>query len=530
MPARCVIILNLQPSRPNKFSPLTSALRAKNLPSKTCAIIAPFITRGNGVKKTIQGVDIEQAISLARETLKDDKKLSPASRATFELLLLLVTLLWNSISVNSRNSSLPPSQDPNRDKTPQAKGKRKPGGQPGHNGVTLAPVDEPDTVRELRCDRRTLPKGKRYRKVGVEKRQVFDIEFRRLVTEYQAEVLEDEQGKRYVAPFPDGVSRPAQYGQALKAHAVYLSQYQLLPYDRIREYFHDQLGIPLSAGSLFNFNQEAYNKAQGFEQWVKQKLTNAALAQADETGINIDGKRRWLHCVSNDQLTLLHAHTARGGAATREMGVLPHFQGVLCHDHWKAYYQYDCTHALCNAHHLRELQKAHEQEGQQWPLRMQELLTRARQETEDAGGQLLPKRVRYWRRRYRACLGEADKECPPPDESQRNGKRGRLKRSPARNLLERLRDYENDVLRFMEVRFVPFTNNLAENDLRMTKVQQKISGCFRSLEGAQIFCRLRSYLSTARKQGMRGSDALTMLLDGKTPPFMMDENNSSSDQ
>ena len=197
---------------------------------------------------------------------------------------------------------------------------------------------------------------------------------------------------------------------------------------------------------------------------------------------------------------------------------------MLCHDHWKPYYHYACTHALCNAHHLRELEGAWEQDHQQWAKKMQVLLTELSKAVEDAGGCLPPDEAKRWRLRYRRLLKKAEIECPPPDESQRKGKRGRLKRSKARNLLERLRDFEQDVLRFMEVESVPFTNNQGENDLRMTKVQQKISGCFRSMDGAKIFCRVRSYLSTCRKQGMTATQALTLLFQGKHPSFMkMDE-------
>ena len=202
------------------------------------------------------------------------------------------------------------------------------------------------------------------------------------------------------------------------------------------------------------------------------------------------------------------------------MDILPGFTGVLCHDHWKPYYQYDCTHALCNAHHLRELERAWVQDQQQWAKDMQRLLLDIHHAVEAAGGCLPSDEAAVWRQRYRARLDQAEDECPPPDERHRQGKRGRLKRSKARNLLERLRAFEGDVLRFMEMAIVPFTNNQSENDLRMTKVHQKISGCFRSLEGAKIFCRVRSYLSTCRKQGMTATDALTRLFQGKPPPFM----------
>ena len=426
----------------------------------------------------IEDIDVDSAINSVKELLKQESDLSPALRSALEVLLALVTLLLNRITLNSKNSSKPPSTDPNRKKSSKkGKSDRKPGGQKGHNGTTLEPVDDPDEVTEIKIDRRSLPKGPQYQEAGYETRQVIDVDIARFVTEYRAQVLEDDQGNRFVASFPDGVNRPVQYGLSLKANAVYMSQHQLIPYDRIRDHFHDQMHIPVSAGSVFNFNQEAYDRLEPFEQWAKTELAKSMLLHADETGINIGGKRHWLHCASNHSMTLFYPHAKRGTEAMDEMSILPLFKGTLCHDHWKPYYRYDCIHALCNAHHLRELERAWEQDHQQWAKEMRALLIEIAKAVEGTGGRLPPDEAKRWRRRYRRLLKKAETECPPPDESQREGKRGRLKRSKARNLLERLRDFEPDVLRFMEVEGVPFTNNQGENDLRMTKVQQKISGC-----------------------------------------------------
>jgi transposase len=469
----------------------------------------------------IDSIDVDSAINSVKELLKKESDLSPALRSALEVLLILVTLLLNRITLNSKNSSKPPSTDPNRKKSgKQGKSDRKPGGQKGRNGTTLEQVDDPDEVTELKVDRRTLPKGPQYQEVGHEIRQVIDIDISRFVTEYRAQILEDNQGNRFVACFPEGVNRAVQYGVNLKANAVYMSQYQLIPYDRIRDHFQDQMHIPVSAGSVFNFNKDAYDRLESFGQWAKTQLAHSDLMHADETGINIGGKRHWLHCASNASLTWFYPHAKRGTEAMDEMGILPFFNGVLCHDHWKPYYHYECIHVLCNVHHLRELERAWEQDHQQWAKQMQALLIDIAKAVEDAGGRLPPDETERWRQAYRKLLEKAQTECPAPDESQRKGKRGRLKRSKARNLLERLRDFEQDVLRFVDLESVPFTNNQGENDLRMTKVQQKISGCFRSMEGARIFCRVRSYLSTCRKQGMTATHALTLLFQGKNPDFM----------
>jgi len=471
----------------------------------------------------IENIDVDAAITTAKDLLEKENDLSPALKSAMNILLILVGLLLNRATLNSKNSSQPPSSDPHRKKTLKTKaGANKPGGQNGHPGRTLDSVADPDEITEIKVDRRTLPKGHQYRDAGFEIRQVIDIECARLVTEYRAQVLEDEQGHRWVARFPEGVNRPVQYGLGLKAHAVYMSQFQLIPYDRVRDHFQDQMQLPISAGSVFNFNREAYDQLATFEQWAKDRLARSGLMHADETGINIGGKRHWLHCASNTALTLFYPHQKRGTEAMDDIGILPYFKGILCHDHWKPYYRYPCRHALCNAHHLRELERAWEQDGQQWAKAMQALLIDIAQATEGAGGQLPPDEATQWRYRYRKLLEQADTECPPPDDAQRQGRRGRLKRSKARNLLERLRDFESDVLRFMDEEQVPFTNNQGENDLRMTKVQQKISGCFRSMEGAKIFCRVRSYLSTCRKQGVTATQALALLFQGENPDFMRD--------
>jgi transposase len=467
---------------------------------------------------TLDNIDVDAVINDAKRLIEQEPDLSPALQSALSVLLLLVSVLLNRTTLNSRNSSKPPSSDPNRIKPTRVKSNKPSGGQLGHVGKTLTMIANPDAVEVIKLDRRALPKGD-YTERGFEVRQVFDIDIARAVTEYQAQVLENAQGKRFVAPFPEGVKQAVQYGRQLKAHAVYLSQHQLLPYKRIQQYFEDQLQIPLSEGSIYNFNVAAFKQLVGFEQHSKKKLAQAAVAHADETGVNINGKRHWLHCTSNEAWTHYYPHAKRGTLAMDDIGILPRFQGILCHDHWKPYYRYDFSHALCNAHHLRELTRAWEQDQQAWAQEMSQLLKKINKVVDEAGGVLSADRVKHYRQRYRKVLSIAQSECPPPEPLPGKVKRGRLKRSKARNLLERLIDYEDDVLRFMENKLVPFTNNLGENDIRMTKVQQKISGCFRSELGAQIFCRVRGYLSTCRKQGISASDAMRHVFEGSLPVF-----------
>jgi transposase len=290
----------------------------------------------------IENIDVDSAISSIKELLENERDLSPSLKAALEVLILLVSLLLNRTTLNSKNSSKPPSTDLNREKSSkEGRSSRKPGGQKGHIGTTLQKVNDPDVVKELKVNRRSLPKDRRYTEDGYETRQVIDIEISRFVTEYRAQILKDDLGNRLVAPFPDRVKRSVQYGIGIKANAVYMSQFQLLPYDRIRDHFQDQMGIAVSAGSLFNFNKDAYGKLESFEQWAKAELIQSDLVHVDETGINMNGKGHWLHCASNSSLTLFYPHTKRGCKAIDEMGILPFFNGVLCHDHWKPYYRYE---------------------------------------------------------------------------------------------------------------------------------------------------------------------------------------------
>jgi transposase len=471
---------------------------------------------------TIDKINITQALEGAERTLSESKSLPPEVRTLIGLLVVIIRLLVGKLGINSSNSSKPPSQDPNRQRgsKQKAKGsKRKPGGQDGHKGTTLKRVPTPDRVEMIEIDRRTLPRGN-YTPVGFEARQVIDIRISSEVTEYRAEILQDEAGNQFVADFPPEVTRPIQYGASVKAQAVYMSQFQLLPYDRIRDYFADQCGIPLSAGSIFNFNKEAYVLLGTFEAIVKRHLVNQGVLNADETGINVSGKTMWLHTLGNDLWTLFFPHTKRGGAAMQAMGVLKNFHGILCHDHWKPYFNFPCLHALCNAHHLRELERARDHDNQKWARNMMALLLEIDETVDAAGGRLTKKVAKKLRSRYRNILTRGDRECPAPTTKADNSKTGRIARSKSRNLLERLREFETETLRFMTDKRVPFTNNQGENDIRMTKVQQKVSGCFRSFEGAQMFCRIRGYLSTCRKQGVDPTKALQMLFAGKLPGFV----------
>lgn len=469
-----------------------------------------------------ENIDVSKAIDRAKEVLNEDKKLSLAVKAVIELLLLIIGILVERVTKNSSNSSKPPSTDQNREKKTKNKNdpKKKPGGQNGHNGSTLTPVENPDKIVDLKVNKKNLPKGEVFKEAGFEARQVIDIKITKTITEYRAHILKGKGGKRYMAKFPEGVTQPIQYGNSIKTMAVYMSQYQLIPYNRVQDFFTNELKIAMSMGTLFNFNKDAYDKLEEFDEIAKAKLRKSTRVHADETGININKEKFWLHTACNDKWTHFYPHEKRGSEAMDAMGILPNFKGALCHDHWKSYYKYtNCSHSLCNAHHIRELQGVIDNNKHAWAQEMQDFLCSTNVEVQAAGGVLSEEEQAVKRKKYREILARGDIESPPPVRDPNNKKRGPLKKEKHRNLLERLRDYEDDVLRFMTSKDVPFTNNLGENDLRMTKVQQKISGCFRALEGAKIFCRVRGYLLTCQKHGLNATEALEILFSGKLPDF-----------
>jgi transposase len=459
---------------------------------------------------------ISQAVATAKALIDQDDTASSSVKAVVHSLLDAITLLTNELGLNSSNSSKPPSTDLFAPKKPKlSKGKkRKPGGQRGHPGSRLQAVEKPDLVETILLDRKSLPPGK-YEHAGFEKRQVFDIEVSFSVTEYQAEILKNRDGEEFVADFPDGVTEPAQYGPGVKSTSVYLSQHQLVPQARVQDALNTQYGLSISKGSVNNFNILAAKNLQdlGFETWIRKQLITAPVLHADETGIDVNGDMFWIHCLCSESLTLFCADKKRGKEAMDRMGVLPQFSGKLIHDHWKPYFKYICSHVLCNAHHLRELERAHEQDGQKWAHKMLKLLVEINEEVKAAPeSELSDKRALKFRKQYRKLLRKAEKECPENLKQRAQSK--------SRNLLERLLEFEDETLMFMEESDVPFTNNQGERDLRMTKVQQKISGCFRSFRGAKDFCSIRSYISTCRKNGVHPMDALRTLFSGRLPDFM----------
>lgn len=461
---------------------------------------------------TVSNIDIEDVLKSA-DKLLNSGKVAAEVRVVLRLMITLIQVLVQRLMLDSSNSSRPPSTDgPKKSRTTVAAKKKKksdksPGGQDGHEGSTLQKVENPDEIIELTIDRRTLPKDADLKSDGFESRQVIDIELNCIVREYRAEVLVDKNGTRYVATFPSELTKAVQYGASVKSLSVYLSQYQLLPYSRIQEMFESHFGLSISQGSIHNFNKEAYERLEFFEAETMETLKKAEVLNADETGIQVGETNHWLHVLCTPKTTYFFAHEKRGKEAMDEMGILRDFSGILVHDHWKPYFGYTDNHALCNAHHLRELQWVIDFKGQQWAREMKSFLTKTNSMVLAAGGVLSESQQQKRAELYREIIAAGKRECPKSMPTVGSNKK-RVAQTKERNLLDRLDQFENSVLMFMRVKNIPFTNNQAEQDIRMVKVQQKVSGCFRSMNGAQYFCRTRGYLITNRKRGVSPHAAL----------------------
>jgi transposase len=421
---------------------------------------------------------------------------------------------------NSRNSHKPPSSDGLK-KIPKVRkpSGKKPGGQKGHKGTTLQMVENPDIIEVHKVERcgRCGQSLKAEKVLGYDRRQVFDLPPIKVeVTEHQAEIKEcGHCGTLTTAKFPEEVTYKVQYGPGLKATAAYIKSYGLLSYERAAELFEDLFGVPLSGGTLVHIDREIGERLEEVNERIKDQILDSPIVHFDETGMRIEGKLHWLHVAGTEEATYYMPHGKRGSQAIDAIGILPRFKGIAVHDGWSSYFNYGCDHALCNAHHLRELTFVHEQDGQPWAKQMIEFLLEVKEKKEKSKGQRFSvRRIQEFERRYREIVAMGMAANPPPVEAGKK-KRGRKKKSKAANLLDRLRQHEKAVLAFMYDFSVPFHNNLGERDIRMMKVQQKISGTFRSFEGALSFCRIRSYISTVKKQGLNVMSALQDIFSGK---------------
>jgi transposase len=443
-----------------------------------------------------------------------------------------ISELEGRLSKTSRNSSKPPSGDGfgKRTRSLRSKSEKPSGGQPEHPGSTLEWREKPDSVLEYPVHK-CQGCGQSLTSVPVKGqncRQVFDLpEIELFVTEHRA----DEKtcphcGVHNQGEIPAEAKTLVQYGPRLKARMVYLMEGQLLPAQRSCEVMKDLMGAPISEGTLFTTREQCFEALAPLDAEIHAALIQTEVLQGDETGIRVKGQLSWLHVACTSGLTYYFIHAKRGQTALDEMGIWPKFKGKAVHDGFKSYSSYACQHFLCNAHHLRELQFLVERYQQAWAYQMIVLLvtslTLVQAAQADGKSVLDSEQLGALTARYEAILAQglaANPRAEHPNEQPKP--RGRPKQTPARNLLERLREQQSAVLGFLHDFAVPFDNNLAERDLRMVKLKQKISGGFRSTSGAKMFCRIRGAISTWRKQNHPLLQSLVDLFSGKIPTLRL---------
>jgi len=443
-------------------------------------------------------------------------------------LLERLAALENKVSKDSHNSSKPPSSDglQRRPKSLKAKSGANVGGQFEHPGTTLKKSRTVDhTVVHplpIACDVCGAFLAGQASTLENETRQVIDLPpIRFEVTEHRIMRAQCTCGAQHCSAFPEEVKSAMQYGPGIRAASVYFTQYQQIPYKRCADAFRDLFGIKISAGSMVNFTRRAAYKLKPAVAAIAQAIIEAPVVHYDETGMRVGKRLTWLHSASTASQTWYGHHVNRGEKAMNDFGILPLYRGVAVHDGWFSYRQYSCLHALCNAHHLRELLYIFESTQQQWARDMMHLLCAAKDEMaarKNPDAALSAKRCASIRNVYAALIAQGMADNPAQRrELDQPIQRGRVKQSPAYNLLRRLHDYADDVLRFITDPAVPFDNNQAERDIRMPKLKQKVSGCFRTTHGIEAFCTIRSYLATLRKNQKNLLNALSETFAGRTP-------------
>jgi len=449
-------------------------------------------------------------------------KMGADSRALFQTMLMLFELLMavfmeKRTTKNSRNSSKPSSQT-SRDETAavqlgaKGKGKGQKNGRSG-NSRTVETVQ----VSEVRACETCGEDLSKTPCVGRERRTKIDIIFEKVVSHVDAEIKQCPACRaRTKGPFPADMTGPLQYGAGIKSYVINLLVSQMVSLKRVQQSIKTLIGQAISEATFLKYVLQLHHSLERWEQPAVERILAMPAMHVDETSLRVDRKNYWIHVCSAGEITMKFLHSKRGREAIEDIGVIPRYGGTIIHDCWASYLAYDhCGHGLCGSHLLRELTFIVDANGYSWAANMKRLLREtcvevAKRESKN----LNPEEYANLQKRYRNILTRGEKELPPIPARQ-NGKRGRVAKTDAHNLWERLKDHETAVLLFARMPHVPFTNNRAERDLRMSKVKQKVSGCFRTEALAQAYCRISSYLQTMTNEGHNPLIAIQMALSGR---------------
>ena len=458
---------------------------------------------------------LKQEIQLFKEEVRSlNQKLTGLKQENTDLRRDNASLL-ERLNRNSRNSNQPPSLDGFKKQTALPKTSQGiKGGQKGHKGKTLKQTAQPDKIIE--CNPEKCSCGYQFTGQDIElaeKRQVFDLPVPKLeVTEYRIQKgLCPQCGIIHKGIAPEGVNAPVQYGKGVKAYSVLLNVYYKLPYKKIQQLFYDLYGYPINESTIVSASEQCYHLLANTEQVIMSRIAAGPVTHADETGFRVNKRLNWLHTATSLMYTYLFTHEKRGRLALESAkSILGQVQGWLVHDCWEAYFNFThLKHGTCNAHILRELDGLVENFNSRWAVLFKTFLLQT---------WLLPFDERVKRRniieqRYRHICGIADKLEPPPWKTHKG--KGKHKRTKGRNLLLRLIKHQQAVLAFAFNSEVPFTNNLAERDIRPAKVKLKISNCFRTMFGAEIYARIEGFVSTTRKHQRNVFSELLNTFEGK---------------
>ena len=463
-------------------------------------------------------------------------KMSPENRALFDALLMLFELLMavfmeKNTPRNSRNSGLPGSQagaDGSVRGRPGAKGKG-PKLRAGRDGPNRRVVEiETAPVAGCRACGRGLagvaPGGR-------ERRVLVDLVFETRELTVEAEIKTCPRCRAETrGRFPADMPGPLQYGHGVVAFATHLLAAQMVPLKRTAQTLKALTGRTVAEATLLAWLLRLHGALAGWEAAAVRRLLESPALHADETGLRIGRKNHWLHSYGAGDLTLKFVHRKRGRAAIDELNVIPRYGGVLVHDRWASYFGYEnCKHALCGAHLLRDLAFVEDAHGHAWAKRMRKLLLDTHRKVREHPGKALGEPAyKAARKRYRTLITQAKRELPAPPV-RLDGQRGRIAQSDAENLHGALAKYETEVLRFAANPDVPFTNNRAERDIRMAKVKQKVSGCFRNPEYAAAHCRISSYLQSMAHQGYNPLSAIQIALNGNAATMVGNQTRNNPD-